>query len=336
MKNRSHPTRVVITGASSGIGAATAVEFARRGGHLVLGARDVAGLEDIADRCRAAGGHAQVRIVDVTDSTAVAEFAHHARDVLGEIDLWFSDVGIGVVGKFHDVPIADHRQVIDANLIGHMNDAHAVVPIFIDQGHGIWVNMISIGGFVPTAHAAAYAASKFGLRGFSQALRGELSKHPRIHICDVYPTFVDTPASGHAANYTGAAIKMPPGALQPETVATAVVRLATRPRNTTAVGAPSLLMQLVQLLAPNLSAATMSGFMDTWSADSKDRASDTTGSFYDPPNRPSGIHGPGRRSGNARTLQIAAGAAVGAAVLAAWWWQRRPARNSSAVFDRTR
>ena len=77
------------------------------------------------------------------------------------------------------------------NLVAHMNDVHAVLPIFLAQDRGTWVNMISAGGFVATPYAAAYSASKFGLRGFSAALRGEVSKRPHIHICDVCPTFVN-------------------------------------------------------------------------------------------------------------------------------------------------
>jgi NADP-dependent 3-hydroxy acid dehydrogenase YdfG len=94
------PTRVVITGASSGIGAATAIAFAKQGCRLVLGARGEAGLEAIANQCREAGGSAEIRVVDVTDAAAVASFAAEARYILGEIDLWFSNVGIGVVGKY--------------------------------------------------------------------------------------------------------------------------------------------------------------------------------------------------------------------------------------------
>lgn len=323
MSRRSSASRVVITGASSGIGAATALAFAKKGARLVLAARGEAGLEDIFTKVRAAGGTAEVRTLDVTDAAAVAAFAAEAKTILGEIDLWFSNVGIGVVGKYHDVPMADHRQVVDANLIGHMNDAHAVWPIFLSQDRGTWVNMISVGGFFATPYAAAYAASKFGLRGFSEALRAEVSKRPHIHVCDVYPTFVDTPGIDHAGNYTGAKLSLPPGALAPETVAKAVVKLAKRPRNTTVVGAPACVLKLGQFATPNLGAAMMNGFMDVWS-DRAEPGEDSQGALHEPPAVASGVEGGRRHAERRRKAAVAAGGvAAGAAGLAAFLWRRR-------------
>ena len=313
--------RVVITGASSGIGAATAIAFARRGGRLVLGARGKEGLDDIARRCREAGGYAEIGVVDVTDAAAVANFAAQAREVMGGIDLWFSDVGIGAVGKYLDVPIGDHRRVVETNLIGHMNDAHTVLPIFRAQGHGIWVNMISAGGFVTSPYAAAYAASKFGLRGFSSALRAESHDYPHIHICDVYPTFVDTPGVFHAANYTGARLKCPPGALAPEKVAEAIVKLARHPRDTTVLGIPAMMLKLGQLASP-LAASLMNRFMNAWSQRAEP-ASDTTGTLYAPPAGASGIHSGQRPPARPAQKVIALGAVVVAAAVGAHLLRRR-------------
>jgi short-subunit dehydrogenase len=314
--------RVIITGASSGIGAATAMAFAKKGARLVLAARGEAGLRDIAERCGTVGASAEVRVVDVTDAAAVAAFASEANTALGGIDLWFSCVGVGVVGKYHDVPMPDHARVIEANLVSHMNEAHAVLPIFLAQDYGTWVNMISVGGFVATPYAAAYAASKFGLRGFSEALRGEVSKHPRIHVCDVYPTFVDTPGIDHAGNYTGARLSLPPGALAPETVAKAVVRLARHPRNTVVVGAPAIALKLGQFAAPSQMAAMMNGFMDVWSAKAEP-GEDTRGAVFDPPAQPSGPDGGRRDPKRGRKTAIVGTTALGVAGLGAWLWQRR-------------
>ena len=262
--------------------------------------------------------------MDVTDAAAVARFAFEAREALGGVDLWFSCVGVGVVGKYEDVPITDHARVIEANLVSHMNEAHAVLPIFLAQDRGIWVNMISVGGFLATPYAAAYSASKFGLRGFSEALRGELSKKPHIHVCDVYPTFVDTPGIDHAGNYTGARLSLPSGALAPETVARAVVRLARRPRNTTVVGAPAIALKLGHFAAPNLGAAIMNGFMGVWSGKAEP-GEDTTGTLFDPPADASGIDGGRRDPGRQRLVATAARATagLGAAAVATWLWRRR-------------
>jgi len=312
--------RVVVTGASSGIGAATAIAFAAKGARLVIGARGTDALEDVARRCREAGGEAAVETVDCTDADAVAAFAAAARDRLGGIDLWFSCEGIGVLGRFVEVPAADHARVVAVNLVAHMHDARAVLPIFLAQERGIWVNMISAGGYVATPWAAAYAASKFGLRGFSQALRGELSKQPHIHVCDVYPTFVDTPGVDHAGNYTGARLSLPPGALAPETVATAVVRLATRPRHTTAVGAPALAFKLGQA-APNLLAAVMSGFLDVW-ASRAPATGDTPGTLFEA-GRPAGPDGGRRDPDRGRKAAVAAGGVAALGLVGLGVWLRR-------------
>ena len=318
--------KIVITGASSGIGAATAEAFAATGAQLFLAARGTEGLEEVAARCRAAGGEAHVHSTDVTDAAQVVALAHAANEQLGGIDLWFSDVGIGALGRFHEVPIAAHEQVIAANLVGHMHNAHAVLPIFLGQGYGTFVNMISVGGFLATPWSAAYSASKFGLRGFSQALRAELSLHPRIHICDVYPTFVDTPGVAHAANYVGRRLSVPPGVLNPRSVADAVVRLADRPRNTTVVGAPAPLLVLAQALTPNLGAAVLNGFLGTYFRE-VDPTPTTDGALFEAGEGGAvdgGFRDPdrGKKATVAGSLAVAALAAGGLA----WWTSRRPAR----------
>lgn len=306
--------RVVITGASSGIGAATAEAFAARGAKLVLAARSAQALEAVADRCRHSGAEVITVPTDVTDADAVKRLAERARDALGGIDLWFSNVGVGVVGRFHEVPIESHRRVVESNLIGHLNDAHAVLPIFVAQRRGIFVNMISVGGFVPAPWAVAYTASKYGLRGMSEALRGEMSAYEDIHVCDVYPTFVDTPAIRHAGNYTGGRTSVPPGALDPRTVARAVVRLADRPRDTTAVGAPAFALRAAQVLSPNLLSRLGDGVFSRYFAKAE-RAAETDGNLFRPPADDGRIDGGFRRPGQRRAAKLAG--VVGLAALAA-------------------
>lgn len=154
----------------------------------------------------------------------------------GRIDIWVSNVGVGAVGRFEETPIEAHEQIIRANLIGHMNDAHAVLPVFLRQGEGVFINMISFGGFAAAPFAAAYSASKFGLRGFSEALRAELGHKSAIHICDIYPAFVDTPGLLHGANYIGRRMTAAPPLIDARRLAETIVHVARSPRATTTVG----------------------------------------------------------------------------------------------------
>jgi short-subunit dehydrogenase len=271
---------VVITGASSGIGQATAEAFARRGSRLILASRNGEALSRVAHACAQLGGQAVPIVTDVTDAAAVKALAERAM-AFGRIDVWVSNVGVGAVGRFEETPIEAHEQIIRANLIGHMNDAHAVMPIFLRQGSGVFVNMISLGGFAAAPFATAYSASKFGLRGFSEALRAELADRPGIHICDIYPAFVDTPGLHHGANYVGRKISAPPPMLDARTVADAIIRVARWPRSTTTVGSVTNATRLAHLLAPNLAARLLARFMASYFRRAP-RVGESDGNLYEP------------------------------------------------------
>ncbi len=321
---------VVITGASSGIGQATAEAFAREGADLVLAARDLDAVQSVARRCRALGGRALASAVDVTLAEQTASLAGEAVGFAGRIDVWVSNVGTGAVGAFHETPAEVHEQVVKANLIGHMNDARAVLPVFIRQGRGVFVNMISLGGFAAAPFAAAYSASKYGLRGFSEALRGELAPYPGIHICDVYPAFVDAPGIVHAANFSGRRLSAPPPLLDPRTVAAEIVRLARRPKPTSMVGAVTGLVRIAHFLSPELSARAMAAFMRAYFRRAKSAAA-TTGNLFRPPDAPGGIDGGLRSASGSRASPIAKallGAAGAALLLYAGRRRRRRSRLS--------
>lgn len=248
---------IVITGASSGIGRATALAFAHQGASLVLASRNREALEAVATECNDAGGRAIVVPTDVTDAGAVQALADAALERFGHIDVWINNVGVGAVGLFDATPLEAHRRVIESNLMGHMHGAYAVIPHFRARGRGTLINMISLGGWVSAPYAAAYTASKFGLRGFSESLRAELSGLPHVHVCEVYPTFVDTPGMSHGANYSGHRVSPPPPVIDPRRVAKVLLSLARRPRPSVYIGAPALPGILAHALAPNLVGRTM-------------------------------------------------------------------------------
>ncbi|HYE40104.1 MAG TPA: SDR family NAD(P)-dependent oxidoreductase [Ramlibacter sp.] len=143
-----------------------------------------------------------------------------------------------------------HEQVVQIDLLGYMRGAHAVVLHFKRQGSGVLVNLLSLGSWVPQPYAAAYSAAKFGLRGFSEALRGELSRHTDIHVCDVFPSFVDTPGLAHGANYSGRTVKPAPPVLDAREVAAAVVSLARKPRDAVVLGVQARLGRVAHALVP--------------------------------------------------------------------------------------
>ncbi|WP_423148442.1 SDR family oxidoreductase [Rubrolithibacter danxiaensis] len=281
---------VVITGASSGVGRAAALEFARKGSNLVLAARRMDALNELVEECISLNSNAIAVETDVTEAAALKELARAAVNFGGSIDVWINNAGVLATGGFEDTPVEVHEQVLKTNLLGYLYGAHAVVPYFKKQGYGILINNISVGGWIPTPYAAAYTASKFGLRGFSEVLRSELAKSPFIYVCDLFPAFLDTPGIQHAANYTGKVIQPMPPVFDPERVAKAMVRLAEHPKNYTTTDLAASFFKLAYSLFPGLTRKIASGLMDGY-FNNADRIASTTGNLFSPVKYGSSIYG---------------------------------------------
>lgn len=244
MRNLRNAT-IVIAGASSGMGLATALAFARHGANLVLAARRADALEQAVRLCSAAGaGGAMAVPTDVAEAVQVKALAQAAVDRFGKIDVWINMAGLGAFGPFEKIPIEVQARLVVVNLIGAMNGAHAALPHMLGQagGRGIIINMASIGARIPQPFAAAYTASKFGLAGFTDALRYEMLARSCVQVCGVYPAFVDTPAPLHAANYSGRALRPMPPVLDPADVAERIIGLVRRPRRALRIGAAHALV----------------------------------------------------------------------------------------------
>jgi short-subunit dehydrogenase len=258
--NKLAEKTIIITGASSGAGRAAAVEFAPHKPFLVLASRNEIALQEVAGECRELGAEVLVVPTDVTDPKAMINLANAANDWKGHIDVWINNAGVLAAGDFDVTPIEVHEQVVQINLMGYLNGAYAVLPFFKKQQKGIIINNISVGGFSPVPYGAGYTASKFGLRGFSKALKGELAAWPNIHVCDLFPAFLDTPGIVHAGNYTGKHLKPAPPVYDPRRLALAMVELVKNPKENTYVGSVSLLLKLSNALFPELT-PKLTGFV---------------------------------------------------------------------------
>lgn len=233
MKNRRKPPffgeTVVITGASSGIGKATAEAFAEQGADLVLAARNEEALKETAEICRSMGVNVLAVPTDVSVAEEVAHLVNEAIQFSGKIDYWVNNAGVLAFGKFEEIPVDVTDQIVKTNLLGYMHAAHAVLPVFKRQKKGVLLNNISIGGWMPAPYGTAYTASKYGIRGMTETLQGEVSDFPDIHICALYPGFQKSSGIEHAANYSGIKLSTPPPSFDPRKLAASIVRIAKKP-----------------------------------------------------------------------------------------------------------
>ncbi len=252
MRRNLEGKTIVITGASSGIGKAIALTLAKEKVNLVLAARREALLQDLASECESMGANAIAVRADVTLYPHVENLVNEAISFYGKIDVWINNAGVGAVGKFEEVPLDIHESVIKTDLIAYLYGAYAVLPHFKENKRGMIINMNSMGGYIPDPFAVGYSASKFGIRGFSGALRGELVKHPGIYVCDVSPAFIDTPGFSHAGNFLGKELKPLPPVFDPFKVARKVKSVIERPRNHSMVGYSAYVARFLHAIAPNL------------------------------------------------------------------------------------
>jgi hypothetical protein len=182
---------IVVTGASSGIGAAAARAFAAEGGHVVLAARSAAPLEQLAREIVAARGKALAVPIDVGEPGAPDRLLDGAASELGGIDVLVNNAGVNHRGAVEDRTPAELSQIVAVNLMAPILLTRAVLPHLRRRGGGSIVNVASLAGRVPLPHEATYSATKFGLRAFSFSLAEELAGST-IRVAVVSPGPVDT------------------------------------------------------------------------------------------------------------------------------------------------
>ncbi len=341
MSRKIEGSVVVITGASSGIGRATALEFARRGANVVVAARREEPLESLVGECQGAGAQAIAVPTDVRDLAAVEALAAAAVDRFGRLDVWVNNAAVTVFGRFEDTPMDAIRQVIETNLFGYMHGARAALPHFRRAGEGVLINNASVTGKVGAPYLSTYSTSKFAIVGFGEALRQELllSGDRDIKVSTILPAAIDTPFYQHAANYTGRAPKPLNPTYAPEDVARAIVACAENPRREMFVGNVGVMLTLTRRLSPRLyeqmyaRQVDMDHFQDA-------PAPNTPGNVFQPMAEGTETSGgwkgsrvPGRWAGIAGRGRFAAAGVAGAAsaVVGLAWLRSRGSAGSEGI-----
>ena len=241
---------VVVTGASSGLGRATAVRFAEAGCRVVLAARRENALHETASFCERAGAATLVVVTDVTREEDVKRLVESTLSSFGRIDIWVNNAGVTLFGALESGRFEEHQRVIETNLFGAMHGARAVIPLFRQQRSGVLINVGSILSKIGQPFVPSYVISKFALRGLSEALRSELADLPHVHVCTIYPYAMNTQHFESGANLMELQPQAMPPAAPPGEAAEAIVDLARRPRRERHVPRSALLALALHAVFP--------------------------------------------------------------------------------------
>lgn len=242
---------VVITGASSGIGRATALAFAKKGHNVALGARRFEALEDVVKECIQEGGNAFAIALDVRNEEEVESLASQAYEQYKSLDVWVNNAAVAMMGPFEETPMEDIKTLMDINVNGYFHGARAALKYFRKQERGTLINVSSVVGINGQPFSIAYTTSKAAIRGMSLCLQQEYANEKNINICTVLPATVDTPIFNSAANYMGQEIKAMEPIVDATEVADQIVKLVDHPKPEVFVGGMGIQSNLMQKFAPD-------------------------------------------------------------------------------------
>ena len=293
LQTDSAPRVAVITGGGSGIGLAAALEFARHGWRVGLIGRSQAALDDARRQVEDAGGLGAVAIADVTDEAALEHAATAIEAELGPMDVWVNNAAQSFYGKFTEVPPDAFRRVIDVNLMGTVHGTRLALKRMRPRNRGTIVQILSVLSYRGVPLQSAYSATKFGLRGFTEAVSGELlHERSAVHLTMVHPPAVNTPFYSHAGSVMDEAPRPPPPIYQPEIIGEAIYLAATSHRREWRVTGESIAYSLANKLAPAVFDYLSVGTIPLQKTRRKAVVERRDPTVWGPTSRLHGMHGP--------------------------------------------
>jgi short-subunit dehydrogenase len=252
---------IVITGATSGIGLATAKMAARRGARLVLVGRDEKALRDIETSIRRDGGEVIFVVADVADEDAMMTVAETALREFGGFDTWVNNAGVSIYGKVQETSMEDHHRLFDTNYWGTVIGSRIAATHLRHQG-GALINVGSVLSDRAVPLQAAYCASKHAVKGFTNGLRMELEADGApVSVTLIKPAAIDTLFEEHAKSLINAEPLNPPPVYAPELVARAILHAAAHPTRDLIVGGAGKLISLSEKVASRLTDRIMEALL---------------------------------------------------------------------------
>ncbi|ALF54324.1 short-chain dehydrogenase [Nostoc piscinale CENA21] len=275
---------VAVVGASSGIGRKAALEFAQRGGKVVVSARGELKLKSLVEEIRGFGGEANYIVADVQEFDQVKAIADKTVELYGRLDTWVHAAAIGMFATFDKTTPEEFKHVIDVSLMGQVYGAMAALPHLKNEGRGALIHVSSMEGRRSLPYQSAYSCAKHGIEGFLEAMRIELihEKWP-INVTSIKPAVINTPFWSNGLTKLGVKPSGIPPYYDPKIVADAIVYAAEHPIRDLLVGDIAKLLDLAQKISPSLvdSLLLLLGF-NLQRSSGELKSEDATNNFYQP------------------------------------------------------